>query len=89
MWPEADGLATSSPYCLKVLYALKYKKIPHRVEYAIHQLPKWMKRGKLPVAEIGAEQIEDSTSILRELDQLDSQAPKLYPADPIRMPRRR
>ena len=82
MWPEADGLASSSPYCLKVLYALKYKKIPHKVEYAIHKLPAWMKRGKLPVAEIGTKQIEDSTSILHELDQLDSDSPRLYPKDP-------
>lgn len=82
MWPEADGLASSSPYCLKVLYALRFKKIPHRVEYAIQKLPEWMKSGKLPVAEVGSKNIEDSTSILSELDRLDTTSPRLYPTDP-------
>jgi glutathione S-transferase len=82
IWPEADGLASSSPYCLKVLYALKFLGIPHKVEYAIHQLPSWMQRGKLPVAEIGTAGIEDSSNILRTLDSLIGTTHRLYPLDP-------
>src|SRR4051812_30317552 len=79
MWPEADGLPSSSPYCLKILYALRYKGVAHDVTYG---LPSWSTTGKLPAAELGEQKLEDSSVILRALEDFERDvSPRLYPAD--------
>jgi glutathione S-transferase len=78
-WPPATGLASSSPFCLKAIYAAKYLGVPFKTKIVGTRMPTWVKRGKLPVAEFGATQIEDSSQIMWHLDQVSGG--KLYGVD--------
>ena len=80
-WGAANGLDSASPYCLKTLYALRYKKIPHTTKVVGAKFPSWAKRGTLPIAQIDERTVEDSSHILRALDALNPSTPPLYPED--------
>jgi len=80
-WGAADGLESASPYCLKTLYALRYKKIPHETKIVSVRFPGWARRGTLPIAEIAGRRVEDSTHILKALDGAYPESPRLYPAE--------
>lgn len=82
IWAGCDLLASSSPFCLKVIDALKYKHVPFELKVAKMGPPKWARRGTLPVAEIGSMKVEDSTRILQALDRVFPESPRLYPEDP-------
>jgi glutathione S-transferase len=85
MWGPTDGLPSASPFCLKSLYALRFKKIPHRVKYVGARMPLWVRKGLLPVSEIGESRIEDSSDILRAIDELPSPVSRrLFPTDPVK-----
>ncbi len=81
IWGATDGLASSSPYCLKVLRALDYKKLSFETLIAKGP-PKGSAHGKLPIAEIDGIRVEDSTRILKALDEAFPDSRKVYPADP-------
>jgi glutathione S-transferase len=83
-WPPADGLPSSSPYCLKIQYALQAYGVPHRVEYVKGRLPEWIISGRLPAAEIDGARLEDSTSILKALARARPAAASLYPVNAAR-----
>ncbi len=81
LWPPSDGLPSSSPYCIKVLKALEFKKLPYQIVLAKLGAPKWARHGMLPAAELKGQKVSDSTAILKALDKLYPDTPKLYPAD--------
>ena len=83
IWPPADQLPSSSPYCVKVVKALEYKRLSHEVQVAKMGAPKWARRRLLPVAEFAGRKIEDSTFILKALDDVYPNTPRLYPLDPV------
>jgi glutathione S-transferase len=77
-----DGFAeneSTSPYCLKAIYAARYLKIPFELKY-VNGAPSWALRNALPVAEFDSKQIEDSSEILEHLNSLNADS-KLYPKD--------
>jgi glutathione S-transferase len=78
VWAAAEGLPSTSPFCLKVIYALRLKELPHTIT-VVDRPPDWATRQKLPVIEIDGERIEDSTTILKRLDVLFPDTPRLYP----------
>ncbi|MCA2693147.1 MAG: glutathione S-transferase N-terminal domain-containing protein [Microcystis sp. M015S2] len=81
IWTPIFGLPSSSPFCLKVLAALRYKGIEHQVT-VLDRSPSWVQRGKLPVIKINDTIIEDSTNILKRLDEIYPHTSSLYPLDP-------
>lgn len=80
VWSPFEGLPSSSPFCLKVIYALQYKKLDHRVT-VVDRPPNWVTRGKLPAVRIEGRTVEDSTNILKLLDELQPNGSRLYPTD--------
>ena len=78
-WSGIEGILSNSPYCYKVMLALRFKKVPYRLHVMRTGAPAWARRGKLPVAVIDGKKIEDSTSILRALDLLNTAGSRLYP----------
>lgn len=82
LWGPVDGLDSSSPFSLKVLYALRAKGVPHRKKYVGKNLPSWITRGRCPAIELEGKQIQDSTPILHAIDEASSEGPRLYPQEP-------
>ena len=80
-WAGFNDLESTSPYCLKAIYAARYLKIPLEIKY-VNGTPSWALRNALPVAEINGKKIEDSTEILEHLNSLNGES-KLYPKDHI------
>lgn len=76
-----------SPFCQKVAKALQHKGLPYRtVDYNGVNAAKAQtlsKVGKVPVLDIDGQRIQDSTKIVRYLDQTYPDLPRLYPADPL------
>ena len=76
-----------SPFCQKVAKALQHKGLPYRtVDYNGVNAAKAQtlsKVGKVPVLDIDGQRIQDSTKIVRYLDQAYPDLPRLYPADPL------
>lgn len=71
-----------SPYCWKVQMALVAKGI----EYDVHDTlnPKRANPlGKLPYLELDGRGYEDSTHIVRTLDEISEGGPRLIPKDPV------
>lgn len=75
-----------SPFCQKVAKALQHKGLPHHtVDYNGVNAAKAQtlsKVGKVPVLDIDGQRIQDSTKIVRYLDQAYPDLPRLYPVDP-------
>lgn len=80
VWSAINGLPSSSPFCLKVIAALRYKQIDHQITI-VDRPPSWLKRGKLPAIKIDGQIVEDSTNILKLLDSLVPNHALLYPTD--------
>jgi glutathione S-transferase len=78
VWSAINGLPSSSPFCLKVITALRYKQIEHQIT-VVDRPPSWLKRGKLPAIKIDDQIVEDSTNILKLLDELAPSRALLYP----------
>jgi len=78
----AGGHESGSPFCIKLHYAMRYKRLPFEtVNLATpNQRKKYNPRGKLPVLEYNATLIADSTEAVRYLE-LHNPEPRLYPAD--------
>ena len=80
-FPAAAGAPSLSPFCVKVHWALRLKKLAYETRdtlFANRVAP----RGKLPALAIGDELVEDSTAILERLDALAPGEPRLYPVEP-------
>lgn len=75
-----------SPFCQKVAKALQHKGLTYStIDYNGVTAAKAQiltKVGKLPVLDIGGERIQDSTKIVRYLDEQYPNLPLLYPSDP-------
>jgi glutathione S-transferase len=82
IWGPSSGLPSSSPFCLKIIYALYYKGLDHTLIDSILP-PQWADRKKLPVAIINGKKIQDSTTILKFLDFAYPDTPLLYPVDQV------
>lgn len=80
VWSGFNGLPSSSPFCLKVIAALHYKQIDYQLT-VVDRPPSWLKRGKLPAIKIDGQIVEDSTNILKLLDELVPNRALLYPTD--------
>lgn len=80
VWSPFAGLPSSSPFCLKVIYALQYKQLDHHIT-VVNRPPEWIVRGKLPVIRIDSRTVEDSTNILKLLDELEPNSSQLYPTN--------
>ncbi|MEC7119289.1 MAG: glutathione S-transferase family protein [Pseudomonadota bacterium] len=76
-----------SPFCQKVAKALQHKGIAFEtVDYngvLAAKAQTLSKVGKLPVLDIDGQRIQDSTRIVRYLDQAYPDLPRLYPHDPL------
>lgn len=79
-FPPVGDLPSLSPYCWKVQMALTLCKVEYRVANTL-MAKRANPSGKLPYLEWGAEGFEDSTHILRVLDQRFD-AVTLWPAEP-------
>lgn len=77
------GVASGSPFCLKVHAALRLKGLDYRVVdlFLPPQVKKVNKRMKLPVLSYNGKMIPDSTDILAFLETTHPN-PALVPADP-------
>lgn len=77
-----SGRESASPFCVKLHYALRYKRLPFEpVNLASpSQVKKYNPRGKLPVLGYDGTLIPDSTDAVRYLEQRHPE-PRLYPTD--------
>ena len=77
------GRESASPFCVKVHYALRYKRLPFEVVNLATpgQSKKLNSRGKLPVLTYDGKPIGDSTDIIRFIEEHHPE-PRLYPQDP-------
>jgi glutathione S-transferase len=77
------GRESASPFCVKVHYALRYKRVPFEVVNVAtpSAIRKLSSRGKLPVVTFGATVVADSSAIVEFLEQHHPE-PRLYPQDP-------
>lgn len=77
-----SGRESASPFCVKLHYALRYKRLPFEaVNLASpNQVKKYNPRGKLPVLGYDGTLIPDSTDAVRYLEQRHPE-PRLYPTD--------
>ena len=75
-----------SPFCRKVARALQHKGLRFAtVDYngtLGARVGRLSKVGKVPVLDIDGQRIQDSTRIVRHLDERYPDAPLLFPADP-------
>jgi glutathione S-transferase len=70
-----------SPYCWKVEMALAVKGIDYELRNTLN--PKSAnRRGKLPYLEVDGRGYEDSTHIIRTIDEITEHGPRLIPRDP-------
>jgi glutathione S-transferase len=71
-----------SPYCVKVRKVLDFKQLPYRIEdyggLRALKVGSLSPSGKLPVLDHGAQRIEDSSAIVRFLDERHP-TPPLFP----------
>lgn len=81
-YPRVFGVASASPYSLKVIYALRYLEIPFEVETVGPRKPGFVSRKRVPAAHINGELVEDSTNILKAIDKLHPGPSRLYPEAP-------
>jgi len=74
---------SASPFCVKVRYAMRYKRIPFDTIDATSpmQVRRLNPRGKLPVMIDDGVKLADSTDIIRHLETRRPE-PRLYPQDP-------
>jgi glutathione S-transferase len=74
------GRESASPFCVKIHYAFRYKRIPFDVVNlnTPTQVKKYNSRGKLPVAAYDGRLIADSSEIIRLLEE-QHREPRLYP----------
>jgi glutathione S-transferase len=79
-FPPAGELPSISPYCWKVQMALNLAGISFRIENTL-MAKRANPAGKLPYLEWDGDGVEDSTQILRVIDQR-SDAVALWPTDP-------
>lgn len=82
-WPPVPGLESASPFCVKVHWALRYKRLPFEAismadRAAVGALNP---RSKLPALSYGDTTVADSSDIIRFLEQRHPE-PRLYPRDP-------
>jgi glutathione S-transferase len=79
--PLADQ-ESASPFCVKVHYALRYKRLPFTIVNVKSpgEVRKLNSRGKLPVLECDGVATADSSEIIRHLD-MHHPEPRLYPID--------
>jgi glutathione S-transferase len=79
--PLADQ-ESASPFCVKVHYALRYKRLPFTIVNVKSpgEVRKLSSRGKLPVLEYDGVAIADSSEIIRRLE-MHHPEPRLYPLD--------
>jgi glutathione S-transferase len=82
--PLADQ-ESGSPFCVKVQYALRIKRLPFTVVNVSspEKVRNLNSRGKLPVLEYDGVAIADSTEIIRYLEAHHPE-PRLYPIEPGR-----
>lgn len=75
-----------SPFCQKVAKALRHKGITFTtIDYngiLASKVQGLSKAGKVPVLDIDGLRIQDSTKIVRYLDEVYPDLPRLYPTDP-------
>jgi glutathione S-transferase len=76
------GRESASPFCVKLHYALRYKRLPFEAVNLASpsQVKKYNPRGKLPVLGYDGTLIPDSTDAVRYLEQRHPE-PRLYPTD--------
>ena len=76
------GRESASPFCVKLHYALRYKRVPFEVVNIGNpsELKKYTTRGKLPVASYDGKLIPDSSEIVRYVEERHPE-PRLYPQD--------
>lgn len=76
-----------SPFCQKVAKALRYKGLAYSaINYngALGAKVQGLSKvGKVPVLDIDGKRIQDSTKIVRYLDEAYPDLPRLYPLDPL------
>ncbi len=79
--PLADQ-ESASPFCVKVHYALRYKRLPFTIVNVKSpgEVRKLNSRGKLPVLVCDGVTTTDSSEILRRLE-MHHPEPRLYPLD--------
>lgn len=76
------GRESASPFCVKLHYALRYKRLPFEAVNLASptQVKKYNPRGKLPVLGYDGTLIIDSTDAVRYVEQRHPE-PRLYPQD--------
>lgn len=79
IWPGQEGLPSASPFCMKVILALRYKRVPYRLLEMKAGAPAWARRGRMPAMILGDQRLEDSTTILKALDLHAPGGGRLYP----------
>lgn len=82
-WPAIPGLESASPFCMKIHWALRYKRLPFDAitmadRGAVLTLNR---RAKLPALSYGDTTVCDSSDIIRFLEERYPE-PQLYPRDP-------
>lgn len=81
-WPPIPGLESASPFCNKIHYALRYKRLRFEVinlsDFA--GVGKLNSRGKLPVLACDGRIVADSTEIIRFIETRHPE-PAIYPPD--------
>ena len=77
--PIADR-ASASPFCVKLHYALRYKRLPFEIVNLANpsEVKRYNPRGKLPVLGYDGKLILDSTDAVRFIEQYHPEPP-LYP----------
>ena len=82
-WPAITGLDSASPFCMKIHWALRYKRLPYDpVTMADRAAVLALNpRAKLPAIKFGDTIVADSTDIMRIIEERNPE-PRLFPADP-------
>jgi glutathione S-transferase len=76
------GRESASPFCVKIHYALRYKRVPFEVVNLAtpFEVRRLNPRGKLPVLSYDGTTVADSTDIIRLVEERHPE-PRLYPRD--------
>lgn len=79
--PDAHGLESLSPFCLKAHRALKFHGLPYERRFAMRPVEhkKYNPTGQVPVLLIDGTPVPDSTNILKALETLSEKT--LLPVD--------